>query len=99
MEESERYLIVADVPGVAPESIEITMEAGVLTLKGERKDVLAENRDGARRVERASGTFYRRFSLPDGIDAEHVTAKGHLGVLEVSIPKVEKVKQRRITVQ
>lgn len=98
LEENERFVLLADVPGVPPEDIEITMEDGVLTLKGERKDVAA-NADGAKRIERVSGTFYRRFALPDGVDPEGVTAQGKHGVLEVSIPKVERAKQRRIEVQ
>ena len=72
-EEADRYVIVADVPGVEPEAIDVTMENGVLTISGERK---AEKRDGdgasARRIERVYGSFYRRFSLPDTADAERV---------------------------
>ena len=98
LEETGRFLILADIPGVAPEEIEITMENGVLTLRGERKDAAAHNVEGAKRVERVCGTFYRRFALPDGVDAERISAHGKHGVLEVSIPKVEKAKQRRIEV-
>jgi HSP20 family protein len=99
LEEDSRFVILADIPGVAPESIEVTMEDGVLTLKGERGDAAGEARDGARRLERISGAFHRRFALPDGIDADAVTAQGKHGVLEISIPKLEKSRQRRITVQ
>ena len=98
-EEDHRFLIHADVPGVDPKDIEITMEDGILTLKGERKSETREERDGYRRVERVSGQFFRRFTLPDTADAEGVSAKGVNGVLEISIPKQPKAQPRRITVK
>ncbi|MBU6509935.1 MAG: Hsp20/alpha crystallin family protein [Gammaproteobacteria bacterium] len=98
-EEDNRFLIHADVPGVDPKDIEITMEDGILTLKGERKSETREERDGYRRVERVSGQFFRRFTLPDTADAEGVSAKGVNGVLEISIPKQPKAQPRRITVK
>ena len=98
-EETERFLIHADIPGVDPKDIEITMEDGVLTIKGERAFDKDENRDNYRRVERHRGTFYRRFSLPDTADAEKIEARGKDGVLEIAIPKHEKVLPRRIAVK
>ena len=97
-EEDERFVLKADIPGVDPKDIEITMDDGVLTIKGERKHESEEKANGYTRVERSYGTFYRRFSLPDTADAERVTAKGEDGVLEVVIPKHEKVQPRRIAV-
>lgn len=98
-EEPNRFLIHADVPGVDPKDIEITMEGGMLTLKGERKNESREERDGYRRVERVSGQFFRRFTLPETADAEGVNAKGVNGVLEISIPKQAKALPRKITVK
>ncbi len=98
-EEPDRYLIHADVPGVSPDDIEIHMEGGVLTLKGERKREDTEEREGYKRVERVYGSFYRRFSLPDTADAERITANSRNGVLEIVIPKQEKMQPRRIEVQ
>jgi len=99
-EEPERYLIHADVPGVNPEQIEISLENGILTLKGERREDHEESeQNGYRRVERVRGSFYRRFSLPDTADAEKVSARSKDGVLEIVIPKQEKVQPRRIVVQ
>ena len=97
-EEDERFVLKADIPGVDPKDIEITMDDGVLTIKGERKHASEEEANEYKRVERSYGSFYRRFSLPDTADAEGVTAKGKDGVLEVVIPKHEKVQPRRITV-
>ncbi len=98
-EEEDRFVIYADLPGVDPKNIEITMEQGVLTLKGERSEETKEEREGYKRVERVSGSFYRRFSLPDIADAERIEAKGKNGVLEITLPKQEKAQPRKITVK
>lgn len=98
-EENDRYLLRADVPGVEPKDIEITMENGVLTVRGERTTEVNEDRDGYRRVERISGRFFRRFTLPDTADADNITATGRNGVLEIVIPKHAKVQPRRIAVK
>jgi len=98
-EQAERFVITADVPGVLPEDIEITMDDGILTIKGERKEERDVEEKGFHRVERVSGSFYRRFSLPDSADPERISAEGKNGVLEIVIPKGEKAKARRITVK
>jgi len=98
-EEEDRFVIYADLPGVDPEDIEITMEQGVLTLKGERSEETTKEREGYKRVERVNGSFYRLFSLPDIADAERIEAKGKNGVLEITLPKQEKAKPKRITVK
>ena len=98
-EEADRYVIRADVPGVDPKDIEVNMENGVLTIKGERESETKEEREGYKRIERVKGSFFRRFSLPDTADVEHVSAKAKDGVLEVVIPKQERVQPRRIEVQ
>ncbi len=97
-EEEDRFLITADLPGVDPKDIEITMDNGVLTIKGERQSEAREEKEGYKRVERVSGSFYRRFSLPDTADAERIEAKGKDGVLEVILPKHEKMQPRKIQV-
>lgn len=98
-EETDRFLITADLPGVDPKDIEITMENGILTIKGERLSEASEEKEGFKRVERVSGTFYRRFSLPDTADAERIEAKGKDGVLQITLPKHEKVQPRKIEVK
>lgn len=98
-EEADRFVIVADLPGVDPNDIEVTMDNGVLTLKGERKYEQAAGGDNYRRVERAYGTFYRRFSLPDSANPDEIEAHGKNGVLEIILPKQEKVLPRRIEVK
>jgi HSP20 family protein len=98
-EDQDRFTLFADIPGVQPKDIEITMENGVLTIRGERRLESEEEREGFKRVERARGTFYRRFSLPDSADPERVSAKGKDGVLEITIPKHERVQPRKISVE
>ena len=98
-EEQERYVISADVPGVDPNSIEVTLEQGVLTINGERRSARSEERaGGARRVERVYGNFYRRFALPDSADAEQVEARSVNGVLEVTIAKKAQPQAQKIKV-
>jgi len=97
-EEDECFVLKADVPGVDPKDIDVTMDDGVLTIKGERRHESEEDANGYKRVERSYGSFYRRFSLPDTANADAVTAKGKDGVLEIFIPKQEKVQARRISV-
>ncbi len=98
-EESERFVVTADVPGVEPKDIEVTAEKGVLTVRGQRSSEKKTESDGYTRVERASGTFLRRFTLPETADAEAIKATHVNGVLELTIPKRAEVQPKRITVQ
>ena len=99
-EYGDRFHLYVDIPGVDPEGIEITLDNGVLSISGERAH--PGNPDGeevfSRRSERGYGQFHRRFTLPDTVDADKVSAKDHHGVLEISIPKQEKAQPRRIKV-
>lgn len=98
-EEPEQFVIHADIPGVDPKDIDVHMENGILTIMGERQSETKEEREGYKRVERVRGNFYRRFSLPDTANAEAISAKSQHGVLEVVIPKQQKVQPRRIQVE
>lgn len=98
-EEEDRFVLHADVPGVDPNDIEITMEGGVLTIKGERKHEVSDERKGYSRMERVYGSFYRRFGLPNTAEADKIEAHSRNGVLEVVIPKQERAKPRQIPVQ
>jgi HSP20 family protein len=97
-EEVDKFVIHADIPGVKPEDIEVSMEAGVLTVKGEKESEAKTEKEGYKRVERTYGSFYRRFSLPDTADGDAINAKCKHGVLEIIIPKREAVKPKRISV-
>lgn len=98
-EEAERFVVLADVPGVDAKDIDITAENGVLTIKGQRNSQRQDtDKGGYERIERTSGSFVRRFTLPESANTESITAKQTNGVLEVSIPKAPKVQPRRISV-
>ncbi len=98
-ENDVEFKLVADIPGVNPDDIDISMEKGVLTIKGERNTETVEEKENFRRVERQSGTFYRRFTLPDSADSDKIAAKSEHGVLTITIPKQEVALSRRIEVQ
>ena len=97
-EEAERFVLLADIPGVKPEEINISMEDGVLTITGEKNTEAETEKDGYKRVERTYGSFYRRFTLPDTADADAISAKSNHGVLEIVIPKRETVKPKKISI-
>jgi HSP20 family protein len=98
-EEPKQFVLHADLPGVKPEDIEVSLEKGILTVRGQRRLENREEKDGYRRVERVGGEFFRRFSLPDTADSQSVKAKFNNGVLEVVIPKQQEVLPRRINVE
>jgi HSP20 family protein len=99
-EEAERFVVLADVPGVEAKDIDVTADKGVLTIRGERHAEKKETeKNGYERIERTSGSFLRRFTLPDTANTESITAKQSNGVLEVSIPKHAQVQPRKISVE
>lgn len=98
-EEPNQFVIHTDLPGVDIKDIEITLENGVLSLRGQRTAEKEEETGQYRRVERVRGSFLRRFSLPDVADADKVTAKCKDGVLEVVVPKTQAAQPRRITIE
>lgn len=97
-EDEARYVIHADLPGVKPEAVNITLEKGLLTIEGSRSNSATDEQQGYRRVERYRGQFARHFALPDTADSDKVEAKLKEGVLEVVILKKESSKPRKIQV-
>ena len=98
-EEASQFALHVDLPGVDPKAVEITADQGVLTIRGQRPVARADSRDGYRRVERITGEFQRRFSLPESADTQNIKAKFVNGVLEVSIPKLAQEQPHRIMVE
>ncbi len=97
--ETENELVFrADTPDINPEHIEVQVENGTLTLKGERNIEKDERVKGYHRIERSYGTFARSFTVPDMVDAEGVRADYAHGVLTISFPKKAIAKARAITV-
>ena len=97
-ETDDAFVLRADLPGVSQEDVSIELEDTVLTVTGERKSDHENKGEGFYRVERAFGAFSRSLTLPDGINADAVTAEFTHGVLEVRIPKPEQRKPRRIAI-
>ena len=97
-EEANRFVIYADLPGVDPDDIEIHMDKGILSIKGERRSESTIETERYSRVERSHGTFHRRFALPDSANPEGIEARGRNGVLEITIPKRPEMAPRRIQV-
>ena len=98
VETGDHFVLKADLPGMTEADVKIEIENNVLTISGERKAELEERHEGFYRVERAFGSFSRSLTLPEGIDAEAVTASFDRGVLEVRIPKPEQRKPRKISI-
>jgi len=99
IEEQGRFVLRADVPGINPDDIDVSMDNGILSIAGERHAIASEDNSGVQRIERATGRFYRRFTLPETTDADGIMARCQNGILEVTIPKTPEVQARRITVE
>lgn len=97
-EEPNQFVLYADIPGVNPEDIEVQMDKGMLTIKGERSEEQVSESDNYSRIERRHGSFHRRFALPDSADPEGIAASGNNGVLQITIPKRPETTPRRIKV-
>ena len=98
VEEPGRFVLYADLPGVDPQEVEVLMDKGILSIRGERRTEINAQTDRYSRIERRYGSFHRRFALPDSADADGITANGRNGVLEISIPKRPETTPRRIQV-
>jgi HSP20 family protein len=97
-EESDRFVVRADVPGVELKDIEVSAEDGTLTIRGERLAREHVKSDGFEHIERVAGRFLRRFTLPDSARPEAIKARYTDGVLEIEIPKQPRVETKRIAV-
>ena len=103
-EEGDRFVILADLPGVDPEKVEVLMDKGILSIKGERSSEVVEQSERFSRIERRYGSFHRRFALPDTADADGISATGHNGAgiqsrnRSSTIPKRPESTPRRIQV-
>jgi HSP20 family protein len=98
VETDDHLVLRADLPGLTKDDVELEVKDGVLTVSGERKAEHEEKSEGFYRVERAFGRFSRSLTVPDGIDAEAITADFKEGVLEVRIPKPAERKPHRISI-
>ncbi len=97
-ETDNNIIVKAEVPGVNLEDIDISITDNTLTIKGEKKEEKEEKGKSFYRVGRSYGSFSRIIDLPSHVIADKVKAKGHQGVLEITLPKTEKTRTRKIHV-
>ncbi len=98
-ESKDAYNLEADLPGLDKKDIKVSIEDGILSLKGERKVESTSTENGQRHYERRYGSFERSFRLPKGVDANKVDAQFDKGVLKVTLPKSEESKPKRIEIK
>ena len=100
-ETDKEYVIRAELPAVKKEDVHVSLDGGVLTIKGERKQHKEDKNEKFHRVESFYGSFERSFTLPDNVDADKISCASKDGILSVHIPKVEasKTKPKQIAVQ
>ena len=99
LEEADAIRIMAELPGVRPDDVKISVEGNVLTVYGTKQQVAEERTERVHRYERTYGAFERTFTLPATVDAEHIKAAYENGVLSITLPKVERAKPRQIPVE
>ena len=98
-EQDDKYLIKADLPGVDKKDIDVKLENGMLSIRGEKHTETETGKGKRHRTERFHGTFARSFTLPESVDAEKVDAKYKDGVLTLVIPKMEQARPKSIDIK
>jgi HSP20 family protein len=98
VEAEDHFVLKADLPGLSEEDVAIEVQDGTLTISGERSAEHESHERGWYRIERSFGSFNRSLTLPDGVDADAISARFDRGVLEVRIPKPEERKPRRVEI-
>ena len=99
VEADDHFVLKADLPGLGEDEVSIEVQDNVLTIAGERKTEHERKEKGFYRLERSFGRFSRSLTLPEGVNADAINASFENGVLEVSIPKPEERKPRRIAIR
>ena len=97
-EDSDKYVLVFDIPGVEKSDIKMNFSDNTLKVSGERKTVEEKKDVTSHRVERIFGKFYRSFNFPTMVNAEKINASYKDGVLTVSVPKAEESKPKLISI-
>lgn len=99
LEKKDAIQISADLPGLKPEDVEVTVEDGVLTIRGERSFEEAKEGQTYHRIERCYGVFERTFSLPNSVDTTKIEAKFKDGEMIVTLPRREESKPRSVKIK
>jgi HSP20 family protein len=97
-EDKDNVIIKAEMPGMNKEDIKISVQDGVLTLKGEKKQEKEEKDKNYHRIERSYGSFCRSFQLPTSVKSDKIKAGYKDGVLSIALPKAEEVKPKEIPI-
>jgi HSP20 family protein len=98
-EEKDEIRLDVDLPGIKPENVDINVENGLLTIRGEKRDERKEGEEGRyHMIERSYGSFFRSFTLPQGVSEEQISADFEHGVLHIRIPKAALPQPRRIQI-
>jgi HSP20 family protein len=98
VEAEDHFVLKVDLPGLSEADVSIEVQDGMLTISGERSAEHESHERGWYRIERSFGSFNRSLTLPDGVDADAISAQFDRGVLEVRIPKPEERKPRRVEI-
>jgi HSP20 family protein len=98
VEEKDRILMTAELPGFKEDGVEIQMEGGVLTIRGERRSEVEKEGRTYHRMERSYGQFVRSFTLPNNVDRERIKASFENGLLKIEMPKREEAKPKQIKI-
>jgi HSP20 family protein len=99
LEQDSAVTITADLPGLKAEDVEVTVEEGTLSIRGERKLEEAAEGETYHRVERLYGSFERTFTLPNSIDVEKIEARFSNGEMVLTLPKREESKPRSVKIK
>jgi HSP20 family protein len=98
-ETNDKFVVTVELPGIEPDSVDVSVEDSTLTVRGERSFYRDVDENSFHRVERRYGAFARTLTLPQAADAERIEASFDRGVLTIEVPKVEQAKPRKITVK
>lgn len=98
-DEPNQYVIRADIPGVDTKDIDVTLDNGILTIKGQKSTEKTEKNENFVHVERSQGSFFRSISLPNVTDTSKISAKSKNGVLEIIVPKTKEAKTQKIEIK
>jgi HSP20 family protein len=98
VETDDDFVLRADLPGLSEDDVKVELQGNTLTVAGERKSEHDGDGAGYHRLERGWGSFARSLTVPEGIDAESITARFDRGILELHIPKPEQHKPRRVAI-
>jgi HSP20 family protein len=97
-ETADELVVALDLPGVDPKMVDVSVENNVLTIRGQRQFDEKQNKDSFHRIERSYGAFARSFTLSTFVDADKIRASYKNGVLNISLPKAEAAKPKRIQI-